>query len=107
MDLYQASPESIIRCRAIFNQIYTELNQSSKDFQASLVEKKAKTRDMKAPIDWLINSLKAYRNHNPFDLAVKISDRQLGYAEDIKLLTVPLYAAFLLAKDISEHTIDL
>ena len=53
MDLYQASPESIIRSRAIFSKICTFLNRESKNFSPSIVEKGTKNRDMRAPIDWL------------------------------------------------------
>lgn len=53
MDLYQASPESIIRTRAIFSKIYTLLNRESKNFSPSIVEKGARGREMMSPIDWL------------------------------------------------------
>ena len=212
MELYQASPEAVMRSKAIFRHIYGELNKENKNFRSSLVEEKTKTRDMKAPIDWLttahvvhqswqlpehitsplirdsessfrlylhdigmfsyesgenassfllrqqqnmlsgiffenyaaneltakgiplyywkgktsaemefivesgndicpidvkrgrgtLNSLVKYRNHNKNSLAVKLSANRLGYAEDQKLLTVPLYAGFLLAEDLKE-----
>ena len=207
MELYQASPESVMRSKAIFRHI-----KENKDFRSSLVEEKAKTRDMKTPIDWLttahvvhqswqlpehvtsplirnnessfrlylhdigmfsyesgenassfllgqqqntlsgiffenyaaneliakkiplyywkgknsaemefvvdsgnriipidvkrgrgtLNSLVKFRNHNKSDLAIKLSANRFGYAEDQKLLTVPLYACFLLAEDLKE-----
>lgn len=53
MNLYQASPESIIRSKAIFENIYTQLNKESKNFKSSLIEKNAKSKDLLAPIDWL------------------------------------------------------
>ena len=53
MELYQASPESIIRSRKIFSSIYAELNRESKNFKSGLIESGAKTRDMRTPIDWL------------------------------------------------------
>lgn len=53
MSLYQASPESVVRARKVFENIYTELNKESKNFKASLIEEKAKNRDMRSPIDWL------------------------------------------------------
>ncbi len=40
MDLYQVSSESIIRSKMIFNNIYRELDKESKNFSASLLEKK-------------------------------------------------------------------
>jgi len=53
MELYQASPESVMRSKAIFRHIYGELNKENKNFRSSVIEEKAKTRDMKTPIDWL------------------------------------------------------
>ena len=53
MELYQASPESIIRSRKIFRGIYAELNRESRNFRPGLIEEGSKTRDMKTPIDWL------------------------------------------------------
>lgn len=212
MELYQASPESVMRSKAIFRHIYGELNKENKDFRSSLVEEKTKIRDMKTPIDWLtmayvvhqswqlpehitsplirdnessfrlylhdigmfsyesgqnassfllgqqqntlsgiffenyaavefaakgiplyywkgkasaemefvvesggqiipidvkrgrgtLNSLAKFRDHNKTGLAVKLSGNQYGYAEEQKLLTVPLYACFLLAEDLKE-----
>ena len=49
-----------------------------------------------------LNSLVKFRNHNKSDLAIKLSANRFGYAEDQKLLTVPLYACFLLAEDLKE-----
>ena len=53
MELYQASPESVIRARAIFSNIYTLLNRESKNFSPGVIEKGARTRDMLSPLDWL------------------------------------------------------
>lgn len=53
MELYQASPESIVRAKKIFENIYTQLNKGSKNFKVSLIEKDAKGRSMRLPIDWL------------------------------------------------------
>ena len=53
MELYQASPESIVRSRRIFKTIYEQLNKTSKNFSPSLVEKGARTRDMRSALDWL------------------------------------------------------
>ena len=53
MELYQASPESIIRSRKIFRSIFAELNKESKNFKAGLIEVGSRTRDMKTPVDWL------------------------------------------------------
>ena len=53
MELYQASPESIVRSKKIFENIYSQLNKESKNFKSSLIEKKLKNRDIRSPIDWL------------------------------------------------------
>lgn len=53
MDLYQASPESIVRSRAIYGDIYKQLNKENKNFKFSLTEEHAKNRDMVNPIAWL------------------------------------------------------
>lgn len=53
MELYQASPESIVRSKKVFENIFTQLNKESKNFKSSLIEKKLKNRDLRSPIDWL------------------------------------------------------
>ena len=53
MELYQASRESILRSRALFSNIYKELNKESKNFSPGLIEEKSKTRDFMTSIDWL------------------------------------------------------
>ena len=53
MDLYQASPESIVRSKKIYENIFNELNKESKNFKSSLIEKDSSNRDMRSPIDWL------------------------------------------------------
>lgn len=53
MELYQASQEAIVRSRALFSNIYKELNKENKNFSPSLVEAKAKTRDFATSIQWL------------------------------------------------------
>lgn len=53
MELYQASPESIIRAKRIFENIFAQLNKESKNFKSSLIEKGSKNREMRSPIDWL------------------------------------------------------
>lgn len=61
MELYQASGESIVRSKRIFNSIYSELNRESKDFRASLIDKKLKTRDLFSPIEWLVTAGAVYK----------------------------------------------
>lgn len=54
MELYQASRESVLRSRALFKNIYKELNKESKNFSPGLIEEKSKTRDYTSALDWLI-----------------------------------------------------
>ena len=56
MDLYQASREAVLRSRALFTNIYKELNKESKNFSPSLIEEKSKTRDIATSIQWLTMS---------------------------------------------------
>ncbi len=53
MELYQASPEAVLRSRALFQNIYKELDKESKNFSPSLIEGKTKTRDFATSIQWL------------------------------------------------------
>ena len=53
MELYQASPEAVLRSRALFRGIYKELNKESKNFSPGLIEEKSKTRDYATAIQWL------------------------------------------------------
>ena len=65
MELYQASPESIVRSRKVFSGIYRELNRDSRNFSPGLLEPKGKNRDFRNPIDWLTM---AYVVHQSFQL---------------------------------------
>ena len=53
MELYQASRESVLRSRVLFQNIYRELNKESKNFAPGLIEEKSKTRDYATSIQWL------------------------------------------------------
>lgn len=53
MELYQASQEAVLRSRALFQNIYRELNKKSKNFSPGLIEEKGKTRDFATSIQWL------------------------------------------------------
>lgn len=53
MELYQVSHEAILRSRALFQNIYRELNKESKNFSPGLIEEKSKTRDYATSIQWL------------------------------------------------------
>ena len=62
MQLYQVSPESIIRSKKVFENIYTQLNKENKNFKSSMIEKNAKTRDLRSPIDWLNFAFLVYKS---------------------------------------------
>lgn len=62
MELYQASPESIVRAKKIFENIYTQLNKESKNFKPSMIDKKLKGRDVRSPIDWLSLAFLVYKS---------------------------------------------
>lgn len=53
MELYQASRESVLRSRALFQNVYRELNKESKNFSPGLIEEKSKSRDFSTSIQWL------------------------------------------------------
>lgn len=53
MELYQASPEAVLRSRVLFQNIYRELNKESKNFSPGFIEKESKTRDYATSIQWL------------------------------------------------------
>jgi len=78
MELYQASPEAIIRSRKIFRGIFTELDKDSKHFKSGLIETGSKTRDMKTPIDWLTM---AYIVHQSFQLDEHVTMPLMGKKE--------------------------
>ncbi|MBQ6165614.1 MAG: ATP-binding protein [Clostridia bacterium] len=65
MELYQASPEALIRSGKIFKGIFAQLDKDSRNFKAGLIETGSKTRDMRSPIDWLTM---AYIVHQSFRL---------------------------------------
>lgn len=53
MELYQASQESILRSRVLFQNIYKQLNKESKNFSPGLIKEKGRTRDFATSIQWL------------------------------------------------------
>ena len=53
LELCQASQESVLRSRALFQKIYREMNRESKNFSPGLIEEKSKTRDYATSIQWL------------------------------------------------------
>lgn len=56
MSLYQASIESIIRSKKIYNDIFKQLNKENKNFKIGETIKGAKNRDMINPYFWLSTS---------------------------------------------------
>ncbi len=62
MELYQASPESIVRSKKIFENIFSQLNKETKNFKTSLIEKNLKNRDLIIPIDWLSLAFIVYKS---------------------------------------------
>ena len=62
MELYQASPEAILKSRRIFNNIYRELNKESKNFSLGIIEKGSKVRDYLTALDWLTLAHVVYRS---------------------------------------------
>ena len=53
MELYQASQESVLRSRLLFQNIFKELNKESKNFSPGLIKENSKTRDFATSIQWL------------------------------------------------------
>ena len=53
MELYQASRESIVRSRLLFENIYKELNKEAKNFSPGLLKENSKTRDYYTASNWL------------------------------------------------------
>ena len=75
MELYQASAESIVRSRKIYENLYNQLNKKSKNFKASLIEDKKRNRDLRSPIDWLTLAYVVYKSSVTKDkVSVPISE---------------------------------
>lgn len=53
MELYQASRESILRSRKVYENIYAQLNKESKNFKPGIIKEGSKSRDYDTPISWL------------------------------------------------------
>ncbi len=70
MDLYQASPEAVLRSRSLFQNIYRELNRENRNFSPGLIEEKSKTRDFATSIQWLTM---AHVIHQSFQLKEHIT----------------------------------
>lgn len=56
MDLYQASIESIVRTRLIYNDIFKQLNKENKNFKITSTIPALKNRDAANPYFWLTTS---------------------------------------------------
>ncbi|MCQ2743029.1 MAG: AAA family ATPase [Bacilli bacterium] len=62
MELYQSNGDSIVRSRAVFQSVYSQLNKESKNFRASLIDKRYHTREIKTPVDWLEMASVVYKS---------------------------------------------
>lgn len=92
MELYQASSESILRSRALFQNIYNQLNKESKNFSPSLIEKKSRTRDFANPIQWLcmacvVNRSSQLKEHVTCPLLPSEESRFRLYLADIGMFS--------------------
>lgn len=92
MNLYQASPESIIKSRLIYRNIYSQLNKENKNFKCSQIDSQYKTRDLIAPIEWLVTANvvnKAYLLKEKVTLPLIENDDSLYrlYLSDMGLFT--------------------
>lgn len=56
MELYQASSDSVVRSRAVFSKIFSELNTGSKNFKSTSVGEDLRHRDLLQPLDWLMEA---------------------------------------------------
>lgn len=54
MEFYQASTDTMIRTRAIYRNIYSQLNKENKNFKYSAIEKNMRNREALQPLEWLI-----------------------------------------------------
>ena len=63
MELYQASQESIMKCRLIYRDIYSQLNKENKNFKCSQINKNYKTNDVITPIEWLVTANVVNKSH--------------------------------------------
>ena len=50
-----------------------------------------------------LNSLKEFRNHNKYNIAVKVSQNQYGYNEENNILTIPYYFLSFFLNDIKRN----
>lgn len=55
----------------------------------------------------VLNSLEKFSNHNKYECAIKISSSNYGYDESKRLLTIPLYFASFVAKDLAQGTFSI
>jgi len=53
MTLYQMSNETLLRCRKVFNKVYSQLNKENRNFKISELEKDKRNRDYEYSILWL------------------------------------------------------
>ncbi len=93
MELYQASQESILRSRVLFQNIYRELNKESRNFSPGLIEEKSKTRDFATSIQWLtmayvLNQSFQLKEHVTMPLRLSPSKEKMSCpASSLKILS--------------------
>lgn len=61
MELYQTTPEMIIRTQNVFKNIYSQLNKENKNFKANSIEGVKNNRQLVTPIDWLETANVAFK----------------------------------------------
>lgn len=107
MQLYQASPESMVRSRLVFSKIFAQLDKESKNFSSGLLTKGSKTRDFRSPIEWLtLSHLVLQSNELKEKVALPLSQTNENlfrlYLADTGIFTYQsgINAASFLSKDI-------
>lgn len=99
--------ENYIACELKSNDIPLFYWKGKNDFEFEFIVQSENTI---IPIDvkknkGRLNSLNNFRSYNPINLAIKIGNYNLGYDKENKILTVPLYMAFMPIKDIKNNCI--
>ncbi len=56
MNNYVTSPTETLKIRSIYNSLSSELQNASKKFQYSVIDKNAKQREYSLPLNWLVES---------------------------------------------------
>ena len=112
MELYQASRESILRSRSVYENIYAQLNKESKNFKPGLIKEGSKTRDYDTPVNWLkmahiINLSYELKEHVTMPLINKDDNSFRLYLADIGMFSYQsgINSASFISKD-RENTLS-